>query len=152
MGTQQVDVEPAPAPVRGSAQAGGSPKEISLGVFPTAADRPLARPLRIRVRGPGFEDRSEIRDYVEQRALSALGHLARRVECIAFTGDTVDRGPERGAFRCRVWGRLTCGRQVREEGTDAELYAAIDRAAEALARDVEFVEWRPPPGGVPRCA
>jgi ribosome-associated translation inhibitor RaiA len=152
MSTQRVDVEPAPAPVRGSVQAGDLPQEISLGVFPAPADRPLARPLRIRVRGLGFEDCSEIRNYVEQRALSALGHLARRVECLAFTGDTVDRGPERSAFRCRVWGRLICGRQVREEGTDADLYAAIDRAAEALARDIEYLEWRPPPGGVPRGA
>jgi ribosome-associated translation inhibitor RaiA len=152
MNTQQVETEPVPAPVRGAVQAGDSPRDISLSVFPDRADRPFARPLRIRVRGLGLEDRPEIRDYVEKRALSVLGHLARHVECMAFTGDTVDRGPERGAFRCRVWAQLTCGRQVREDATDADLYAAIDRAAEALARDIEYLEWRLPPGEVLRCA
>jgi hypothetical protein len=84
--------------------------------------------------------------------LSTLGHLARRVECVAFTGEDVDRGPERSAFRCRVWARLTCGRQVREGVTDVDLYAAIDGAAEALARDVEYLEWRLPPDEALRCA
>jgi ribosome-associated translation inhibitor RaiA len=121
-------------------------------VLPARADVPLACRLRIRVRGSWLEGHPEIRDYAEQRVLSTLGHLARRVDCMAFTGDTVDRGPERGAFRCRAWARLTCGRQVREEGTHGDLYAAIDGVCEALARDVEYLEWRLPPGEVLRCA
>jgi hypothetical protein len=152
MNAQQVETEAAPAPVRGAVRAGDAPRDISLSVFPPGADRPFARPLRIRVRAHGLHDRPEIRDYAEQRALSVLGHLVRRVECMAFTGDTVDRGPETGAFRCRVWARLTCGRQVREDATDPDLYAAVDRAAEALARDIEYLEWRLPPGEVLRCA
>jgi ribosome-associated translation inhibitor RaiA len=124
----------------------------ALAVVPARAERPLAHPLRIRVRGRWLEGCPGIQEYAEQRALSTLGHLARRVDCLAFTCDIVDRGPERGAFRCHVWARLTCGRQFREERTATDLYAAIDAAAEALARDVEYLEWRLPPGDALRCA
>jgi hypothetical protein len=41
---------------------------------------------------------------------------------------------------------------VREEATDVDLYAAIDGASEALARDVEYLEWRLPPDEALRCA
>jgi len=118
----------------------------------TPSDPGLTDPKRVRVLGRVPEQRPEIRSYVEQRLLSALGHLARRVECAAVTADQVEMGPLKGAFRCHVWARHLRGRQLREERIDADLYDAIDQAAEALARDVEYVESRLPTGEALRCA
>lgn len=114
--------------------------------------RPLANPMRVAVSGPAFARRPELESYVELRLLSALGYLARRVERVAVRGDTIDVGPSRGAIQCRVWARLFDGRQLRETQLNVDPYQAIDGATEALARDVEYVESRLPPGEAHRCA
>lgn len=114
--------------------------------------RGCLQPLRVRVRGRALEGRREVLAYAEQRALAALDHLARRIECVAITVDTVDRGPETGTFLCHIWARLKSGRQLREECRDPDLHGAIDAAAESLARDVEYLESRWPPGKDLRCA
>jgi ribosome-associated translation inhibitor RaiA len=102
--------------------------------------------MRVAVNGGAFVSRPEQRTYVEQRLLSALGYLSRRVDCMAVSGERIELGPSRGEFRCRGWARLLSGRQVRQEQKDADLYAAVDRVAEELARAVECLESRLPPG------
>ena len=114
--------------------------------------RPLAHTLRVAVLGPSFARRPEFQSYVELRLLSVLGHLTRRVECVAVRGDSIDVGSFRGAVRCQVWARLLDGRQVRETQVDTDPYQAIDGATEALARDVEFVDSGLPVGEAHRCA
>ena len=102
--------------------------------------------MRVAVNGDAFVTRPELRTYVEQRLLSTLGHLTRRVDCMAVAGERIELGPSKGEFRCRGWARLLSGRQVRQEQEDADLYAAVDRVAEELARAVECLESRLPPG------
>ena len=122
-----------------------------VGVFaPTG--RWLGSALRISLSGHELEGRPELLEYVEQRLFSTLGHLTRAIECVAVRGKRVDQGPFEGAFRCQIVARLVRGRDVAEEETGGDVYSAIDRAAEALARDVEYLEWRLPPGEALRCA
>jgi hypothetical protein len=118
----------------------------------TSAGRVLKSPLKVTTRGPVLERRPDLRSYVELRLLSVLGHLARRVDCVAVTGDTLDGGPGRGGIRCRLWARLVSGRELREEHVDADPFASIDGVTEALARDVEYLESRFPSGPTHRCA
>jgi ribosome-associated translation inhibitor RaiA len=108
--------------------------------------------MRVGLNGRELRGRPELRAYVEQRLLSTLGHLTRHVDCVAVIAESIGEGPKRGALRCRLWARLLRGQQLREEQTDVDLYAAIDRLAETLARDVEYVESRLPPGEALRCA
>jgi ribosome-associated translation inhibitor RaiA len=108
--------------------------------------------MRIEVSGHELEGRPGLQTYVEQRLVSILGHLTRHVDCVTLRGETVDLRPLKGAFRCQILARLALGRELVEEEVDADLCAAIDRAAEALARDVEYVTSRLPPGGNLRCA
>jgi len=108
--------------------------------------------MRIEVSGCELEGRPGLRTYVEQRLLSTLGHLTRHVDCITLRGETVDLRPLKGAFRCQILARLALGRELVEEEVDADLCTAIDRAAEALARDVDYVTSRVPSGGDLRCA
>ena len=108
--------------------------------------------MRIEVSGSELEGRPGLQGYVEQRLVSTLGHLTRYVDCVTLRGETVDLRPLKGAFRCQILARLALGRELVEEEVDGDLCAAIDRAAEGLARDVEYVTSRLPPGGDLRCA
>jgi ribosome-associated translation inhibitor RaiA len=112
----------------------------------------LKNPMRVETTGPVFESRHELQGYVERRLLSALGHLARHVDHVAVRGDVVERRLLKGGVRCRIVARLVCGRELVEEEVDNDPHLTIDRAAEALARDVDYVESLLPPGGGLRCA
>ena len=108
--------------------------------------------MRIEVSGSELEATSGLRAYAERRLSSTLGDLTRHVDCITLRGETVDLRPLKRAFRCRILARLAHGRELVQDEVDDDLYVAIDRAAEGLARDIEYIESRLPPGGDLRCA
>ena len=108
--------------------------------------------MYIAICGHELEAKPGLRIYVERRLLSTLGHLTRAIECIVVRAHRLEQGPLRGATRCQVVARLFRGREVVEEDSDVDQYTAIDRVAEALARDVEYLESRLPPGEALRCA
>lgn len=93
--------------------------------------------MRIHVRSRGFELTDALRAYAERRLLFALSRFGGKVASVMLRLDDVN-GPRGGPDkRCRViahlpppWG------DVRVEELDEDLYAAISRAADRLARAV----------------
>jgi ribosome-associated translation inhibitor RaiA len=68
--------------------------------------------------------------------MSVLDHVARQVNDVAVSlADVPAREGEVGK-RCRILAQCAPSGAVRVEQTDSDLYAAIDRAVEQLARDV----------------
>lgn len=85
--------------------------------------------MRVEVRLPGRDE--ALRTYVEQRLFSSIGHLERRLKGLTVC---VSRSPDRARHRCRMLAQplpwMTAA--VEEEGAD--VYLAVDRAADRLAR------------------
>jgi ribosome-associated translation inhibitor RaiA len=92
--------------------------------------------MRIDVRDRGFKADDGLRKYVGLRLMSVLDHLARQVNDVAVSlADVRARDGEVGK-RCRMLARFAPSGAARIEQTDSDVYAAIDRAAEQLAREV----------------
>jgi ribosome-associated translation inhibitor RaiA len=93
--------------------------------------------MRIEVRGKAAEPGQDVRNYVGLRLMSVLDHQVRRVEGVAvtLTPARLETGP--AGTRCRMLALLRPTGSAIVDTTDADLYAAIDGAAERLARVVE---------------
>ena len=92
--------------------------------------------MRISVRSQGMETTAAIQDHVERRVLFAVGRFAPRVEEVSVRlGDA--NGPRGGNDKtCRAVATVSGVGQVFVEDVDADLYAAVDRAASRLGRTV----------------
>ena len=83
---------------------------------------------------------SALRAYTEQRLATALGWARHHMRRLAVSLSDIN-GPRGGVDkRCKIQVQLGGGREVIIEDTEADLYAAIDRAADradrALVRQV----------------
>ncbi len=98
--------------------------------------------MRIILSGVGFKTSEPLRAYAEQRVLSWLGHLESELEVV--TVQLASESHEEGRrTRCRLLARSVAGaRLVAEdlvvEETSADVYEAIDRAPERMARAFEM--------------
>jgi len=92
--------------------------------------------MRIDVRDRGLKVGDGLRNYVGLRLMSVLDHLAGQVEGVTVRLADVDAASGGIGKRCRMLARLTSSREVHVVEADPGLYAAIDRAAERLARGV----------------
>lgn len=97
--------------------------------------------MHITIHSRGFILTKALRSYVEQRLRVALGWSGSRLRMLAVSLSDIN-GPRGGIDkRCKIQVQLSGGKSVVIEDTEADLYAAIDRAAEradrALVRQVE---------------
>ena len=98
--------------------------------------------MRITIQSHGFILTDALRTYVEQRLRAALGWSGARLRKLVVSLSDIN-GPRGGIDkRCKIQVQLSGGgKGVVIEDTEADLYAAIDRAAErtdrALVRRVE---------------
>lgn len=109
--------------------------------------------MRVAIQSSGFEMTQALRSYTEHRLATALGWARRHTRKLAVWLSDVN-GPRGGIDkRCKIQVQLDSGQQVIIEEREADLYAAIDRAAEradrAIVRQVErarqFTHERMPP-------
>jgi ribosomal subunit interface protein len=90
--------------------------------------------MRIRLRGLGFETTPAIEEHTERRLRFAVGRFSDRIEDVTVRFEDVN-GPRGGVdMACRVVARLRPGGAVRVEEREADLYSAIDRAADRIGR------------------
>lgn len=97
--------------------------------------------MRMTIQANGFEMTGALRAYTEQRLATALGWARAHMHKLIVSLSDIN-GPRGGVDkRCKIQVQLGGGRDVVIEDTEADLYAAIDRAAEradrALVRQVE---------------
>jgi ribosomal subunit interface protein len=92
--------------------------------------------MRIEVRGRGLEVGPALSSYAERRALFAFGRFSPRIEGVSVRlSDT--NGPRGGIDKeCRLTARLRPSGALCVAEQDADMYAAIDRASERMARAV----------------
>lgn len=109
--------------------------------------------MRVAIQSSGFEMTNALRLYTEHRLATALGWARGHLRKLAVWLSDVN-GPRGGVDkRCKIQVQLDSGREVIIEEREADLYAAIDRAAEradrAVVRQVErsrqFAHERMPP-------
>ncbi len=97
--------------------------------------------MRVEIRSRGMDIGERLRDYSIRRVRFALGRYGTRiVRAVVFLTDL--NGPRGGIDKqCRILLRLRPGREVTVEASDADLLAAVDRAADrarhALSRDIQ---------------
>ena len=92
--------------------------------------------MQIDFRAHGFSLTGELRDYSERRLRFALARVAGRVRLITVRFFDIN-GPRGGIDkRCRVRATLNGLGAVVIEDTEADLYLAIDRAADRIGRTV----------------
>ena len=97
--------------------------------------------MRIAIHASGFDMTTALRQYTEQRLATALGWARLHMRKLAVSLSDIN-GPRGGIDkRCKIQVQLGNGREVIIEECEADLYAAIDRAAEradrAVVRQVE---------------
>jgi ribosomal subunit interface protein len=97
--------------------------------------------MHMTIQANGFEMTGALRAYTEQRLATALGWARKHMHKLIVSLSDIN-GPRGGVDkRCKIQVQLGGGRDVVIEDTEADLYAAIDRAAEradrALVRQVE---------------
>jgi ribosomal subunit interface protein len=92
--------------------------------------------MRIDVRGRGCEVSLALGAYAERRALFAMGRFSPRIERVSVTLSDAN-GPRGGVDKeCQIVARLRPSGGLRVEEQDVDVYVAIDRATERLARAV----------------
>lgn len=96
--------------------------------------------VRVEVRDHAFEAAESLRNYVGLRLMSVLDHLVWEVEGVTVV--VADAFGDKVQKRCRMLAQLTASGDIAVEEKDAGLYAAIDRAAERLARGVALASAR----------
>ena len=97
--------------------------------------------MHIAIHASGFDMTTALRQYTEQRLATALGWARLHMRKLAVSLSDIN-GPRGGIDkRCKIQVQLGNGREVIIEECEADLYAAIDRAAEradrAVVRQVE---------------
>jgi hypothetical protein len=92
--------------------------------------------MRIEVFDRGGTASEPVRNYVGLRLMSVLDQLVRQVNAVCISlADVQASGGDVGK-RCRMLARLAPSGAAAVEMTDSGQYAAIDRAAQELARVV----------------
>ncbi len=90
--------------------------------------------MRIVIQASGFVLTEALKSYTEQRVATALGWAGERTNKLAVWLSDIN-GPRGGIDkRCKIQVQLGRGREVVIEDTEADLYAAIDRATERADR------------------
>ena len=97
--------------------------------------------MRIVIQAYGFVLTEALKTYTEQRLAATLGWAGYRMRKLAVSLSDIN-GPRGGIDkRCKIQVQLDGGREVVIEDTEADLYVAIDRAANradrAMVRRVE---------------
>lgn len=114
--------------------------------------------MRMTIQASGFDLTHALRAYTEQRVATALGWARDHLSKLAVSLSDIN-GPRGGVDkRCKIQLRLAGGREIVIDDVEADLYAAIDRAAEradrAVVRQVgrtrQFAHTRLP-GGAETC-
>jgi ribosomal subunit interface protein len=76
------------------------------------------------------------REHIEHRVAGALDRFERQVRFVTVTVEDIN-GPRGGADkRCRIRARGDGGLAVLAQATDISIQAAVDRAADAIGRNV----------------
>jgi putative sigma-54 modulation protein len=92
--------------------------------------------MRIVIQANGFVLTEALKTYTEQRLASTLGWAGDRMRKLAVSLSDIN-GPRGGIDkRCKIQVQLGGGREVVIEDTEADLYLAIDRAADRADRAV----------------
>ena len=92
--------------------------------------------MRIAIQASGFVITDALRMYTEQRVATALGWAGEHMRKLAVSLSDIN-GPRGGIDkRCKIQVQLSGGQDVVIEDTQADLYAAIDRAADRADRAV----------------
>ncbi len=90
--------------------------------------------MQIEIQAHGFTATAALREHVTRRLRHALARCADRISRATVRLSDVN-GPRGGADkRCQIQVRLTTLADVVIEDTEADLYVAIDRAAERAGR------------------
>lgn len=97
--------------------------------------------MRVTIQANGFVLTEALRSYTEQRLATALGWAGEHMRKLAVSLSDIN-GPRGGIDkRCKIQVQLGGGKEVIIEDTEADLYVAIDRAADradrAVVRQVE---------------
>ncbi len=92
--------------------------------------------MRIVIQANGFVLTEALRTYTERRMATALGWAGERMRKLAVSLSDIN-GPRGGIDkRCKIQVQLGKGQEVVIEDTEADLYLAIDRAADRAERAV----------------
>ena len=92
--------------------------------------------MRVAIHSNGFIMTLALRRYTEQRLAVALGWARHHMRKLAVSLSDIN-GPRGGVDkRCKIQVQLDGGRDIIIEDTEADLYAAIDRAAGRADRAV----------------
>jgi ribosome hibernation promoting factor len=108
-----------------------------MGNESSAATRKLARGIEMQFDIQGnINITTELRGHIERRLCFALERFARRIRKIRV--NVADLNGPRGGIdkRCRVAIVLEPSRTIVMEDRDSDIYVAIDRAADRIARCV----------------
>jgi ribosomal subunit interface protein len=97
--------------------------------------------MRMIIHTSGFDITDALRSYTEQRLRTALGWANYQIRKLAVSLSDIN-GPRGGIDKvCKLQVQLANGREIIIEDAEADLYAAIDRAAEradrAIVRQIE---------------
>ena len=92
--------------------------------------------MQISIQANGFVLTEALRAYTKQRLKTALGWAGTRMRKLHVSLSDIN-GPRGGLDkRCKIQVQLAGGKDVLIEDTEADLYHAIDRAAERADRAV----------------
>lgn len=92
--------------------------------------------MRVAIQANGFVMTIALRMYTEHRLAVALGWARNHMRKLAISLSDIN-GPRGGIDkRCKIQVQLSGGREVIIEECEADLYAAIDRAADRADRAV----------------
>jgi ribosome-associated translation inhibitor RaiA len=110
--------------------------------------------MRVILTGVAFKTSKPLEVYAEDRVRSWLGHLEHRLDVVTLQVATQDHTEGR-RVRCRLLARPASDAapavDLVVEETSADIYEAIDRAPERMARVIERAarkRRRPVPAGV----
>ena len=92
--------------------------------------------MRIVIQASGFVLTEALKTYTEQRLMATLGWAGEHMRKLAVSLSDIN-GPRGGIDkRCKIQVQLGGGQEVVIEDTEADLYVAIDRAADRADRAV----------------
>lgn len=92
--------------------------------------------MRMTIQASGFDMTRALHAYTEQRLATALGWARDHLRKLAVSLSDIN-GPRGGVDkRCKIQLQLAGGREIIIDDVEADLYAAIDRAAGRADRAV----------------
>lgn len=93
--------------------------------------------MRVELSVKGVKGEETLKEYVERRMHFVLSRFGSELLRVAIRLTKTALPQEAGQKRCQVAIKLLSGGSVSVEATHADLFAAIDRAAERASRSVE---------------